>query len=204
MRSVAADPFAPAQANRPRRRLPLMPSPGCSAIRRSPPGMPRAAAFPRARGPADGGSPGRGRRQSTTPDRRYRALRQAAVRPRSACRSCRRRRHRRGQALQGAAVLQHDAAAEQEAARHHLDRRHGEAERARAGDDQHRDGRVSAMCQPPPTPASRLRLRAPAGGRTAHRGARRGRRGGRMGWRNAPPPPSAGRSRRAACRRPSP
>ena len=49
-----------------------------------------------------------------------------------------------GQPLQGAAVLDHDAALEQAARRDHLDHRHGKPERAGTGDDEdgdgHRDG----------------------------------------------------------------
>ena len=44
-----------------------------------------------------------------------------------------------GEPLERAAVLDHDAALEQAPRRHDLHHRHGEAERAGAGDDQHRD-----------------------------------------------------------------
>ena len=45
-----------------------------------------------------------------------------------------------GEPLEAVAGIEHHAVAEHRARRHHLHRRHREAERARAGDDQHGDG----------------------------------------------------------------
>jgi len=45
-----------------------------------------------------------------------------------------------GEPLDRVARIEQHAGAEQRARRHHLHRRHGEPERAGAGDDEHRDG----------------------------------------------------------------
>ena len=72
-----------------------------------------------------------------------------------------------GELFERRAVLQHDAAAEQQAARHDLHRRHGEPERAGAGDDQHGDAGhqrlVPAAARDEPAEEGRRRKECTAG-----------------------------------------
>ena len=105
-----------------------------------------------------------------------------------------------GEPFERRAVLQHDAAAHEEAARHDLHRRNGEAERAGAGDDENGDRRGQRLV-PSGAGERASRRTSPRRGcaRPARRCARRGRRSGRSGCRCAPPPPSAARCRRAGC-----
>ena len=100
-----------------------------------------------------------------------------------------------GQALEGGAVLDHDAALEQAARGHDLHDGHRQAQRARAGDDQHGDGDGDRrMPVPGERTASPGRTAGPSCGRRANRAPRRGRPAAGSGPARPRPPPSSGPS----------